>query len=81
MAQEATTKTVTFDGDEYTVAVQPMEDLDVLEAWEDSKYATLARTVLGAKQWATFKQKKRTTAETLQLVVALLGLEDADEEE
>lgn len=79
MAQEATTKIVTHKDVNYVIAENPFEDLDVMEAFEDQKYATLVRLLLGPKQWATYKQTRRTTSETLELAAALLGVE-ADEE-
>lgn len=82
MAQEADTKTVTFDGVDYTVAAVPLEDLDALEALEDGKYAAFAKAVLGAKQYATFRADHKKTADVFKLVDVLLGdVEETEDKE
>lgn len=73
---EATTKTVTFDGEEFVVAAQPLDDVDVLEAWEDGKHTTMLRAILGPKQWAQFKSKKRGATQIYELLDEILKTED-----
>lgn len=57
------TTTVTFEDVDYTIA--PAEDwsLDAIEAYEDGKIATLVREILGAEQWARFKEKPRKVSD------------------
>lgn len=81
MAQEATTKVVVFDGTEYTIAEHPLADLDALEALEDSRYASLAKAILGAKQYAAFRKEHKTSEQLFELVSALLDMGETSEEE
>jgi len=73
-----TTKTVDFDGEEYTVAKEVLDDVEVLEAWEDGKHATLCRLILGADQWKKFKSKKRSVTEMYEVIT--LALKDDEDE-
>lgn len=80
MAQEATTKTVTYLDVEYTVPKYVLEDLDALEAFEDGKYATFARAVLGREQYAKFRKTTGTSEGLSELVLALIRSEETDDE-
>lgn len=81
MAQEAAkTKTVTYKGVEYTVPEYVLDDLDALEAFEDSKFATFVRTVLGREQYAKFRKTSGTSEELSEITLVLLGHEESDEE-
>jgi len=75
---EVTTRVVEHDGEKYTVSVSPLDDVEVLEAYEDGKYASLARAILGSSQWSTYKSKKRTTVELLDFITKLIS--DGDED-
>lgn len=76
MAQEATTKTVTHKDVEYTVPVFPLENLDALEALEDSRYAALVKAVLGPKQYALFRRDNKDSAALFEMVSLILATED-----
>lgn len=67
------TRTVEHEGVTYVVAAEPLNDLEVLEAWEDQKYVAMCRAILGAEQWATYKNTKRTAVEMLELVTKLVS--------
>lgn len=71
-----TTKTVTYDGEEFTVAAETLDDVEVLEAWEDGKHTTMLRAILGPKQWTSFKSKKRGAVQVYELLDAILKTED-----
>lgn len=75
LVAEATNSDVTFeyDGVTYTVARDSVDDVDVIEAYEDRNIVTAARTILGPVQWATFKSKKRKSADLGDLTTALFG--------
>lgn len=81
MAQEAAeTKTVTYKDVEYTVAKYVLEDLDALEAFEDSRYATFVRVVLGRDQYTKFRKTSSTSEELSAFVLVLLGYNEESEE-
>jgi hypothetical protein len=80
MAQEADTKTVKFDGVDYTVSTSPYSDLDVLEAQEDRRYSALAKALAGDDQYATFRKNHSKTEDLFAFIAALLG-DDEDEAE
>lgn len=69
---------VEFDGQEFRVAKGALDDVEVLEQWEDGKHTLLLRALLGSQQWNLFKQKKRGLAEIyrlLDLVIKALEVE------
>lgn len=68
-----TTRNVEHNGVTYTVAAEPMNDVEVLEAVEDQKYATCARAILGSDQWATYKASKPTATELLEFIAKLVS--------
>lgn len=71
--------TFEFDGETYTVDIENADDVDVLEAREDAKFATLARLLLGNDQYyGKFKTKKRKTEELFQLCLLALNLETSN---
>lgn len=84
MSEDLKTTTVQHDGETYTISTAPLDDVEALEAFEDGKWAILARSILGEAQWRTYKTKKHTVGELLELVLALLGTnedkDDADSE-
>lgn len=59
----STTKTVTYDDIDFTIPAAEDWSLDAIEAYEDGKIATLIREILGAEQWARFKEKPRTVSD------------------
>lgn len=81
MAQEAETKVVTFDGEEYTVPKYVLEDLDALEAFEDRQYTHFAKAVLGREQYATFRKTHSDSTSLFNLANALLGGDDEETED
>jgi hypothetical protein len=68
----------TFDGDEYTRAKDALDDLDVLEPWEDGKHIACARALLGEAQWKKFRSKKRGFLAVLELLNAAFDTKDED---
>lgn len=56
-AGDAGTTSFVFRGAEYTVANDCLDDLDVMESFEDGRYISGIRTVLGDEQYAAFKAK------------------------
>lgn len=70
-------KTVEFDGETYEIPANPLDDVEVMEAWEDEKFTVLLRCLLGPAQWRKFKSKKRTQAELWQLIQKALTDGDA----
>lgn len=50
----------TYDEHDYTIPSADEWSVDVIEAFEDGKTATLLRALLGASQWSAFKSKPRT---------------------
>ena len=63
---------VEFDGQEFRVAKGALDDVEVLEHWEDGKHTLLLRAILGQQQWNLFKQKKRGLAEIYKLLDLLV---------
>lgn len=47
-------KYVTLDGHDYLIDPKRMDDLHFLEAYEDEKWVTVLRIMLGREQWAQF---------------------------
>ncbi len=72
-AVEETTVSFEYDGVEYVLDRDAINDVDVIEAFEDNKVATALRTILGPEQWAAFKSRKRTMTELGELSVALFA--------
>lgn len=60
----------TFDEVDYSVPPADEWSVDAIEAFEDGKIATLIREILGAEQWATFKEKPRTIKDLNALFTA-----------
>jgi len=56
-AEESPNVTFEYDGDEYTVEKEKLEDLDVLEAFEKEKLLTPIRLILGEYQWDVFRKR------------------------
>ncbi len=62
-----------YDGEQYVLPPALDWDVEVFEAGEDGKIVTAVRTLLGDKQWATYKSKKRTLGDTSELWSAALA--------
>lgn len=58
--KESTVVLFEYDGEEYSFNTDDMNDVEILEAFEDGKIVIPIRKLLGDKQWAAFKSKKRT---------------------
>lgn len=56
-----------FDGERYELEPIRDWDLDVMEAIEDERYVAAVRAMLGPKQWARFKSKRRTMTDLLDI--------------
>lgn len=61
----------TYDGEEYTFSKDDLDDVDVIEGFEDGKLVSPVRRILGDKQWATFKSKKRTSQDLADMVTLM----------
>lgn len=61
-----------YDGLEFIVAPASDWSLDALEAFEDQRMISFLRELLGPEQWASFKEKPRTSADVEGLVNALM---------
>lgn len=61
----------TFEDVAYSIPAADEWSLDAIEAFEDGKSATLIREILGAKQWATFKEKPRKVSDLTALFVTI----------
>lgn len=68
-----------YDGETYEVAPSSTWDLDILEAYEDGMIVRVIKGLLGPKQYAQFRSKKRTAAdvgglfESMQVAMGLGG--------
>lgn len=62
-----------FDGETYTVPRNAIDDVEVIEAYEDQHVTIAARALLGPAQWAAFKSKKRKMAELYALLKELFA--------
>lgn len=62
-----------FDGEDYTFDKRDMNDVDILELFEIDKVVTPIKMLLGDKQWAQFKSKKRTAEELGALAEAMFA--------
>lgn len=67
-ADEATNVEFDFDGVHYTVDPLAVNDIEILEEFEDGKIVGPVRRILGPEQWAAFKKKRRTGKELSDLV-------------
>lgn len=69
-AEESTMVTFEYDGEEYTYDSEDLDDVDILEAWEQGKTITLLRLALGEAQWMKFKRKRRRATDIEGLSIA-----------
>lgn len=60
-----------YDGQEYTFSKDDLDDVNVIEAFEDDKLVTPVRQILGAKQWEVFKSKRRTSQDLADMVTKM----------
>lgn len=60
------------DGNEYIVPPANDWSLDSLEAYEDGRMVTFLRELMGAEQWAKFKEKPRKAKDVEELSNALM---------
>lgn len=67
--EDATMK-FSFDGVEYEVRADIFDDIDFREHLEDGDHTLVARALLGARQWAEFKQKHRKRQTAVELINA-----------
>lgn len=65
-------RNVEFDGESFSFSADLLDDVEVMEAWEDGKHTTLLRHLLGPDQWAKFKKKKRPVVDIYNLLNAIL---------
>lgn len=64
---------VEFEGETYSIPPAEEWSLDVLEAFEDGKVATMVRSLVGPAQYATFRSVPRTTKDLGRFVEAIQG--------
>lgn len=78
--------TIEYNGEEYTVRQDALDDVEMLEAVEDERYVTVIRKVVGKDQWTKFKESVRTAdgrvptkpfEEFLSIVMESVGPTDA----
>jgi len=69
---ETTDKTVTHNGQDYTVPADVLDNVEVIEAWEDGKHTLLLRALLGPVQWDKFKRTKPGLLEVYELINKVL---------
>jgi len=72
-AAESTELKFTYDGYDYTVDKEMITDLDVLELFEDDKLIKAIKMILGAKQWAQFRSKRRGSKDLNDLAKLLFA--------
>lgn len=53
-------RTFTYEGVQYTLRGDSMEDVELVELLEDEKYISLLRKLVGPAKWAEFKDSVRT---------------------
>ncbi len=51
--------TIPFRGVDYTITRELVDDVEIFELLEDGKSLTALRRMLGADQWAAFKEANR----------------------
>lgn len=64
------TVTFEYDGENYSYDKDVLDDADVLEAVDDNKLSHLLKLVVGAAQYAQFKEKKRTIKDLQEFATA-----------
>jgi hypothetical protein len=71
--------TLTHEGKTYTISPAESWSLDTLEAFEDGKVITAARSILGERQWATYKGQKprdgKQFGELLEAISRAVGIQ------
>ena len=84
-AETKTHATVTYKGHEFTFPLDMLDwSVDAIEAFEESKGATIVRELVTAKQWSAFKDTRPTGRDlnaVTDLIAAELGLRNAGESE
>lgn len=59
---------VEHDGHTFVLSKDVLDDVEVLEAWEDGKHTLLLRAVLGQAQWENFKRGKPKAVSVYELL-------------
>ena len=62
-----------YDGQPYEVEKDMLEDLDILEQFEENKVVKPIRSLLGEAQWATFKSKRRSAKDLSDIAEAMFN--------
>jgi hypothetical protein len=80
-AADPNVKVFTYDGEQWTMKPTDEWDIEVFEMIEDSKLVSAVREILGAKQWARFKSKKRKVKDFSDIydkIQEVMGVPDED---
>lgn len=67
-----------FDGENYVIPPVEEWDLEIFDAQEADKFATVVRLLLGEEQNATFRKVKRTMKDAADLMEAVYKALEAD---
>ena len=60
-----------YDGNVYSFHKDDLDDVDVIEGFEDGKLVSPVRRILGATQWTVFKSKRRTSQDLADMVTKM----------
>jgi hypothetical protein len=80
-AADPNTTVFTYDGEQWTMKPTDEWDIEIFEMIEDSKLVSAVREILGAKQWARFKAKKRKVKDFSDIydkIQEVMGVPDED---
>lgn len=65
--------TFEYDGVQYEFDPEDVNDVEILEQFEEGKIVIPTKAILGDVQWAEFKKKKRGGPELTELVEAMFA--------
>lgn len=68
---ESTLVLFEYDGEEYSFDSDAMNDVEILESFEDGKVVQPIRKLLGQKQWDKFKESPRTAEDLAEFAEAM----------
>lgn len=83
-AADPNTKVFEYDGEQWAMKPTDEWDIEIFEMIEDSKLVSAVREILGAKQWAQFKAKKRKVKDFSDIydkIQEVMGVSDEDLDE
>lgn len=59
---KSTDATITWNGNDYTISAEAMDNLELFEAIEENRHLTAMKGFLGTDQWNRFKDSCRDAA-------------------